>query len=202
MPDATTPTRQGARPPRPPADFRALLEPAQFDAVTATVLDNNQGMERDTAEQIIIEALAFIGVAATNPTVYIAPSRTVDEGWHALILHTALYADLCGTLGRFVHHFPERPDPSRHDDMVMEHTLALMREIGHEPDTGLWTHPLDMQVSVAAPCSHVPKPGGCSPIEPIKKPKPSGGRLLAGQGIPCPEEVASWTSGSIPTMPT
>jgi hypothetical protein len=164
----------------PIQNYRDLLAPEDFQGVVATVVDNNQGMTQDDAENIVIEALAFVAVAAMNPDTYMAPSRTVDEGWHALVLHTALYANLCETLGRFVHHFPERPDPSRHDGTVMEHTLALLRESGHEPATDLWTHPLYAQVAVAAQCSHLPKPGGCSPIEPIPKPKPDGSRLPAG----------------------
>lgn len=160
-------------------DPRALLTAEHFADVAATVLDNNPDLGLGTAERIVTEALAFLAAAAVNPDAYIAPSSTVDEGWHALILHTALYAELCGKLGRFIHHYPERPDPTRHDDAVMERTLALMREIDHEPQAVLWTRPFDTRVSVAARCSHLPKPGGCSPIEPIKKPKPGSGRQLA-----------------------
>ena len=76
-------------------DVRALLTPAAFGGVVATVLDNNPGMNDATAERIVVEALKFTHAAARFPTVRITPSSVVDEGWHALILHTNLYGKLC-----------------------------------------------------------------------------------------------------------
>ncbi|AJE86597.1 hypothetical protein SLNWT_6221 [Streptomyces albus] len=80
-------------------DVRALLTPAVFGGVVATVIDNNPGMEEGTAERIVVEALKFMDAAAQFPTVKITPSNVVDEGWHALILHTNLYEKLCERLG-------------------------------------------------------------------------------------------------------
>ena len=145
------------------ADPAALLTDPDRAAVTATVLDTNPGMTEDTAGRIVDQALAFVATAARNPLVPIAPSRTVDEGWHALVLHTAVYARLCGRLGRFVHHYPERPDPSRQGRDVIERTVALIRSEGFVPDPELWMPPSDTSVPVAAPCGHSPK---CGPIEP------------------------------------
>ncbi|WP_246337916.1 hypothetical protein [Streptomyces harbinensis] len=70
---------------------RALLTPAAFEGVVATVIDNNPGMEERTAERIVTEALKFVEAAARFPNDNITPSNVVDEGWHALILHTHLY---------------------------------------------------------------------------------------------------------------
>jgi hypothetical protein len=151
----------------------ALLPPEEREAVTATVLDNNPGMNGDTAGRIVDQALAFVATAARNPLAPIAPSRVVDEGWHALILHTSLYTRLCDRLGRFVDHYPERPDPSRHSDGVMARTTALIEAEGFTVDLELWTHPTDTSVPVAAMCQHAPK---CGPIEPRK---PGGGTALA-----------------------
>ncbi|RMI26770.1 hypothetical protein EBN88_29775 [Streptomyces triticirhizae] len=55
----------------------------------------------------------FMDAAARFPAARITPSNVVDEGWHALILHTNLYERLCRRLGRFVHHWPERPAAGR-----------------------------------------------------------------------------------------
>lgn len=147
-------------------DARALLTPAAFGGVVATVIDNNPGMERSTATRIATEAIKFVDAAAKFPTVKITPSRVVDEGWPALILHTAPYAKFCERLGRFVHHYPERPDPERHDPHALARTLALIEQAGHSVDTELWTGPATSFVPVAANCSHTPKPGGCGPINP------------------------------------
>jgi hypothetical protein len=145
---------------------RAQLTPEELADVTATVRGNNPGMTSGTAERIVVEALAFVTACAAHPGVPISPSRIVDEGWHALILHTALYARLSEQLGTFVHHFPERPDPSRHDEQVMDRTIALLEASGHTPDLELWRPPTDTRIPVAANCSHTPRPGGCGPIGP------------------------------------
>jgi hypothetical protein len=147
----------------PVLDARTLLAPGEFDAVTATVVDNNPGMAEDTAGRIVTEALAFVTVAAAYPGEPIAPSRIVDEGWHALILHTALYARLCGQLGAFVHHYPERPDQARQKPGVLDHTTALLRAAGHTPDPSLWTLPADGRTPVAAKCGHAPRCGISDP---------------------------------------
>ncbi|WP_407286332.1 glycine-rich domain-containing protein [Streptomyces sp. BP-8] len=147
-------------------DVRELLTPAAFGGVVATVLDNNPGMDEATAARISTEALKFVHTAARFPTAKITPSNVVDEGWHALILHTGPYAKLCEGLGRFVHHYPERPDAQRHDPQALTRTVALIEEAGHRVDRELWTGPAEALVAVAANCSHTPKPGGCGPINP------------------------------------
>lgn len=155
--------------PVPVLNPHGLLSADDFAGVTATVMDNNLGMDQRTAERITVDALAFVAVAATHPGEPIAPSRIVDEGWHALILHTAVYAKLCERLGAFVHHYPERPDPARQKPGVIEHTVSLMRSAGYAPDMALWTSPLGGAVSVAASCGHAPN---CGPIEPVPAPNP------------------------------
>jgi hypothetical protein len=150
-----------------------LLPPDERADVIATVLDNNPGMAEDMAGRIVAEALAFLATAARNPGADIAPSRVVDEGWHALILHTAVYSRLCERLGAFVHHYPERPDAARHDPEIMDRTTNLIAVEGYTPDLELWTHPSDGSIPVAAQCQHAPK---CGPIEPIPRP-PSGAAL-------------------------
>lgn len=145
------------------SDPAALLPAEEREAVTATVLDNNPGMTEGTAGRIVDQALAFVATAARNPLVPIAPSRAVDEGWHALVLHTAVYARLCDRLGVFVHHYPERPDAARQGHDVIERTVALIRSGGFVPDPELWRGPDDASVPVAASCGHSPR---CGPIEP------------------------------------
>ncbi|MCE7082777.1 hypothetical protein [Streptomyces sp. ST2-7A] len=147
-------------------DVRELLTPDAFGDVAATVMGNNPGMDEPTAGRVVTEALKFVSAAAKFPKAYIQPSRVVDEGWHALILHTAMYAKLCDRLGLFVHHYPERPDRSRHDPAALTRTVALIEEAGYSADPELWTGPTRTPVAVAAECSHTPAPGGCGPINP------------------------------------
>ncbi|WRZ61753.1 hypothetical protein OG534_07995 [Streptomyces sp. NBC_01294] len=131
-----------------------------------TVLDGNPDMTPNDAGRIVTEALKFVSVAAAFPAVPITPSLEVDEGWHALILHTHLYARLCSRLGRFVHHYPERPDPARYDPHVLTRTTVLIEQAGYTADPELWTGPGEALVTVGAKAFHTPMPGGCGPINP------------------------------------
>ncbi len=148
------------------SDVRTMLTPDQFEGVTATVRDNNPGMAEGVAVRIVTEALKYVDAVTQFPTVRTSPSQVVDEGWHALILHTKLYGDLCARLGGFVHHYPERPDAERFDPDALTRTVAVIEQAGHTVDQELWTGPTKALVSVAAKCSHTPVPGGCGPIRP------------------------------------
>ncbi|MEU9145708.1 hypothetical protein [Streptomyces sp. NPDC048349] len=150
-----------------PTTPRALLSDADFTAVTHTILDNNPGMGPLVAGRILVEALAFLATAARTKGGLV-PSRVVDEGWHALILHTGLYQSLCARLGGFVHHIPERPDPGRRSNGTIERTIAAIEAAGYAVDRGLWRGPADTTVLVAANCQHSGPEG---PIVIIPKPK-------------------------------
>lgn len=144
-------------------DATRLLTPDQFEGVARTVRDNNPGMEGALAQRIVTEALKYVAVCAPAPTVPLRPSRVVDEGWHALILHTALYADLCTRLGRFVHHYPEAPDATRHDPGALARTVKAIKSAGYPVDAPLWGGPSDSGITVAAGCEHS-DPGQCGQV--------------------------------------
>ncbi|WP_249401401.1 hypothetical protein [Streptomyces sp. PKU-MA01144] len=67
-----------------------------------------------------------------------------------------------------MHHLPERPDPGRHDEAVIERTIAHIEAAGFTVDRDLWRGPTDTLVSVAAECQHSDDSG---PIVTIPKPK-------------------------------
>ncbi|MFI5530164.1 glycine-rich domain-containing protein [Kitasatospora sp. NPDC051853] len=163
------------RPPGPMApdtllDPRTLLTDRQFASVVTTILDNNPGMTENMAERITTEGLRFTVTAALTPGHAMAPSRIVDEGWHSLILHTELYAELCGVFGRFVHHSPGY-SPDHYDGDVLEATQAAIRAAGFEVDAELWRAPDDESlVAVAANCQHAP--AGDGPVKPMPTPQP------------------------------
>jgi hypothetical protein len=161
-PSTPTPCSTGPHADRAP-DARALLGGDAYTGVVLTVLDNNPNWERGYAERIVTEALKFVHTASLFPTVPISPTEEVDEGWHALILHTRVYAALCSGLGRMVHHYPERPEAARQDPAVLTRTMALIEQAGYTPDAELWTGRQRELVGVAR---HTPMPGGCGPINP------------------------------------
>ncbi|MEV8418172.1 hypothetical protein AB0P45_31920 [Streptomyces niveus] len=79
-------------------DVRDLLTAEELASVTATVQVNNPGMDPDLAKRIVLEAVKFEAACAASPALRLVPSRVVDEGWHALILHTRIKAHLAARL--------------------------------------------------------------------------------------------------------
>ncbi|MFE2494043.1 hypothetical protein [Streptomyces scopuliridis] len=145
-------------------DARDLLTAEELAAVTATVQLNNPGMTADVAEAITLEALKFEAACAAHPTARLKPSRVVDEGWHALILHTRVKARLAERLGRFVHHVPEAPDAGRHDPHALARAQEAIEAAGYIPQPAMWVGPTDTSIPVAASCEHSPPPpeGSCT----------------------------------------
>ncbi|WP_107422737.1 hypothetical protein [Streptomyces niveus] len=139
-------------------DVRDLLTAEELAAVTTTVQLSNPGTAVELAERIVLEAVKFEAACAASPTLRLTPSRVVDEGWHALILHTRVKANLASRLGYFVHHVPEAPDPGRRDVDALLLTQTAIEGAGYVPDPKLWAGPTDTTIPVAASCQH--SPGG------------------------------------------
>jgi hypothetical protein len=116
------------------------LIPAPLFARLAARVERDAHVDRERAERIMRQALAFLVACARNPDTPLAPSRDVDHGWHAFILHTREYADFCARLaGRFIHHAPEEPDADRAQAMARtDLTAELMRRTGLPVDEELW----------------------------------------------------------------
>ncbi|WP_406421100.1 hypothetical protein OH809_20200 [Streptomyces sp. NBC_00873] len=139
-----------------PVIARALITDRQFTGCRQTVLAANPEMNEELAGRILEEALKFVAACSRYEAAGLAPSRIVDEGWHALILHTATYAELCKSLGGFVHHFPGF-DPTNYDPEILDRTRKMIGHLGYEADPELWGPPSDeLLVSVAAQCQHAP----------------------------------------------
>ncbi len=150
----------------PVADARDILTPREFEGVRATVESNNPGMPRELANRITEEGIKFVVAAGRFPDVPMAPSRVVDEGWHALILHTRLYAALCERHGVYVHHAPGY-DPTHYDPPILDRTREMIEAAGFEVDVELWSGPQDGGIAVAANCQHAPE---CA-IIPLPEPR-------------------------------
>lgn len=163
------------RPPGPmaPPGTVWLLTRDEFMDVVRTVVGNNPGMETPLAHRIVGEALAYLVTVSRNRTKPLAPSPVVDEGWHALILHTELYARLCEKLGGFIHHYPETVEDTAYDNKVIGRTIAAMAGEGIAADPELWAGPDEGGVEVTANVWHSPGPN-CGPIivNPPGVPKP------------------------------
>ncbi|MBT2489109.1 hypothetical protein J7E96_11360 [Streptomyces sp. ISL-96] len=135
-------------------DARDLINPEDLAAVAASIQWSNPGMAPDVAEAITLEALKFEAACAAHPTAGLAPSRVVDEGWHALILNTRVKASLAARLGYFVHHVPEAPDLDNRSTDSLIRTQEAIRSAGYTPRPEMWTDPTDGSIPVRASCQH------------------------------------------------
>lgn len=116
------------------------LVPAELFARLSARVERDAKVGRDRAERIVRQTLAFLVACARNPEIPLAPSKAVDHGWHAFILHTREYAEFCDRLaGRFVHHAPEDPGGERVDAVARNAaTTEVMRRSGLPVDEELW----------------------------------------------------------------
>ncbi|MFJ7159753.1 hypothetical protein ACIQUQ_33035 [Streptomyces sp. NPDC101118] len=142
-----------ATPTIPETSARQLLSAEGFRRVVHLVMRDNDGVDEPLAVRIVDEAIKFVAAAATTTGRHLRPSKTVDMGWHALILHTAMYRSLCASLGRFVDHRPEGPETLRRDADTLDLTMAAIRDAGYEPDAYLWGPLADAEIH-AGDCMH------------------------------------------------
>jgi hypothetical protein len=122
-------------------DLDSLIPSALFDRLAGRV-ERDADVDRPLAERIVRQALAFLVACARDTGSPLAPSRTVDAGWHAFILHTREYADFCDRLaGRFIHHAPDEESGVDRTEAAARTvaTVDVMRRIGLPVDEDLWT---------------------------------------------------------------
>lgn len=122
-------------------DLESLISPALFARLAGRV-ERDAEVDRPLAERIVREALVFLVACGRTPGVPLSPSRTVDEGWHAFILHTREYAEFCDrVVGHFIHHTPdEEPGGDRLEaEARVLSTVAHLRSAGLPADEELWS---------------------------------------------------------------
>jgi hypothetical protein len=134
-----------------------LLNNDDAERVAALVVRDNEGVtDQAQALAIVDEALKFLSAATTSKPGdgrRLRPSRVVDMGWHALILHTELYMTLCHKIGRYIHHRPEGPETLRREATTLDITQAAIREAGYEPVEYFWGTKGDTEIK-GGDCQH------------------------------------------------
>ncbi|GLZ04318.1 hypothetical protein Acsp03_17840 [Actinomadura sp. NBRC 104412] len=122
-------------------DLRSLITPDLFGRLTERITSDH-GIEAPMAERIVHQALAFLVTCARTPGAGLAPSTSVDTGWHVFLMYTREYAEFCHRVaGRFIHHRPNDRKDSGEAGSGPERigaTVAAMRAAGMPVDTGLW----------------------------------------------------------------
>jgi hypothetical protein len=115
---------------------RALVDEELFDSITRMVM-HEKGRDREFAEEVADQAIAFVFVAATS-TVPMVPSDDVDEGLHAFILHTPDHHAFCQKYaGRFLHHNARPGVPRTVEDVTR--SAHAMKAGGFQVIDTRWT---------------------------------------------------------------
>jgi hypothetical protein len=128
---------------------KSLVDASIFGMLAERVARDEQ-IVPEQAVRVVDQALAFLATCAVSG-VRMSPSKAIDPGWHAFILHTNEYETFCQQVaGRFIHHVPAdqsdsatRGAPAR---AAIEQTKAEMLKAGFVVDDELWQPP-------AADCS-------------------------------------------------
>lgn len=137
---------------------RELIDPALFDTLACRVMADD-GIGHDAAGRVVEQALGFLVACAANPGSHLSPSKAVDSGWHAFVMHTREYAEFCDRVaGRFIHHHPEPAgaQDSQAGREAIGVTVAAMRAAGVRVDPGLWVAAASCSQCYAG-CSDDPK---------------------------------------------
>lgn len=134
---------------------RSLVAERLYERLVARIVDHER-LDRDYAERIMDQALAFLATAGRHAGEPLSPSASVDIGWHTFILHTREYAAFCDRVaGRFIHHVPDGESTSCSCSSVSERTLATIESAGYVIDPELWT-------ADASRCGSCHEEGNCT----------------------------------------
>ncbi|MFC3450903.1 glycine-rich domain-containing protein [Amycolatopsis speibonae] len=126
----------------PSTTGRPLLSGALFERLAGRIIVEEK-LDRDLAERIVDQTLAFLAACARNTGARLAPSDLVDIGWHTFILHTRDYAEFCDRIaGRFLHHVPATDgDPDASGEAAhatLMRTVTAIEQAGYAVDPALW----------------------------------------------------------------
>jgi hypothetical protein len=113
------------------------------------------------AKRIMDQALAYLAACADSPEP-LAPSQTVDIGWHTFILYTRDYAEFCEKVaGQFIHHVPNDGKHVANDPKgVTDKTIDALRREGYAVDLPLWKAFADCN-QCSNGCTHSNGDTGC-----------------------------------------
>ena len=126
---------------------RSLVSDVLFERLVARIVADEQ-IERQMAERLMDQALAFLRACASNQGRPLSPSRYVDIGWHTFILYTREYAEFCERIaGFFIHHVPDDEDAalSDHPGQTLARSVEAIQAAGLEVDDELWLTPASMK---------------------------------------------------------
>jgi len=118
---------------------RGLVPGDLFRRLTVRIAKENM-IPLEYAGRIMDQALAFLAACARTDQP-LAPSDTVDIGWHTFLLYTREYSNFCVRIsGTFIHHVPNDSEEFGDATLVdtMARTTAAIAYAGFAVDDELW----------------------------------------------------------------
>lgn len=138
----TSSRRVRLRTSRPAFDL-VLRKMEQVVRVTAGRVRRQRGWDRDAGvlSEELLRALYCKAAVAAGGGIFLSLPPRLDALWHALILETQDYADVCRVLRAQVHHTCQTADDSvREKNKRVQRTLDVYAVAfpDHEPDAWCW----------------------------------------------------------------
>ncbi|MFB7912421.1 glycine-rich domain-containing protein [Streptomyces sp. NPDC056061] len=100
----------------------------------------DHAMERDLAERIFGQAVAYLVTSAECPETRMGPSQAVDLGVHSFVLDSVVYTEFCDQYaGHYIHHIPHLPGQDTQEPLALRDTVKAIQTSGFEIDPELWT---------------------------------------------------------------
>ncbi|HEU5187028.1 MAG TPA: hypothetical protein VFT87_00845 [Candidatus Saccharimonadales bacterium] len=112
----------------PPATLIKRLDELDFTPVLRTLVQDS-GFDQTTAQDLTIAFKQWFSVIpqVAARQVYVMLKTPVDDVFHACVLNTAFYRELCSTIiGEFVDHTPIDPETIQELDSAVIYTVKLL----------------------------------------------------------------------------
>ncbi len=90
-----------------PFDLEGVMRFAPPELLIERFAKEHDISEADAREQFD-EVKKFLAICASNRSRSFAPSKHLDDMWHAFVLFTSDYFRFCGMIGGYIHHRPTR----------------------------------------------------------------------------------------------
>lgn len=119
--------------------YKNLVPDALWVRLVSRIRKDHPEVDEALAERIMNETLAFIHACANGVATRLAPSPSVDIGWHTFILYTKSYTEFCEThAGKYIHHEPSDIPEVEFDGGSPRETVEVLKRNGYSVDEQLW----------------------------------------------------------------
>ncbi|WP_405743842.1 hypothetical protein OG422_19075 [Streptomyces sp. NBC_01525] len=119
-------------------DPRTCLSPQVWDREVRLIM-RDHAMERDLAERVFGQAVAYLVTSTERPEVRMGPSQAVDLGVHSFVLDSTNYTAFCDRhAGRYIHHVPHLPGEGTEAPPALRDTAKAIQASGFGVDRELW----------------------------------------------------------------